>query len=95
MQFDGNLVEYRSHGSAPLWATGTSGNFGAYAVMQVDGDFVVYPHGESAPATGRPTPALWSTGTYGLRGSALELLDDGVIVVRGPNQGAVRWTSGG
>jgi serine/threonine protein kinase len=95
MQPDGNLVEYPRHGSKPLWQSGSSGNFGAYAVVQVDGDFVVYPHGESAPPPGHPTPALWSTGTYGHPGASVELLDDGATVVRLPHRGATIWTSTG
>jgi eukaryotic-like serine/threonine-protein kinase len=95
MQPDGNLVEYPRHGSRPSWQSGSSGNFGAYAVVQVDGDFVVYPHGESAPPPGHPTPALWSTGTYGHPGTSVEILNDGATVVRLPHRGATIWTSTG
>ena len=81
MQSDGNLVEYLASSRSPRWETGTSGNFGAYAVVQADGDFVVYPKGKSAPPPGDPTLALWSSGSFGHPGSLVKLQDDGVVVV--------------
>jgi serine/threonine-protein kinase len=93
MQSDGNLVEYALPGASPVWATATSGNFGAYAVMQVDGDFVVYPGGRSAPAPGGRTPALWSSGTFGHPGAFVELLPGGATEVRGPSGGVALWSS--
>ncbi len=94
MQADGNLVEYRVPADTPVWTTATSGNFGAYAVMQVDGDFVVYPGGHSSPAPGHQTPALWSSGTFGHPGATLALLADGTTVVRASGGGPTLWTSG-
>jgi len=94
MQADGNLVEYRIPADTPVWTTATSGNFGAYAVMQVDGDFVVYPAGHSSPAPGHQTPALWSSGTFGHPGATVALLADGTTVVRPTAGGAALWTSG-
>lgn len=52
---DGNLVLYRTSDNKPIWSTGT-GSTAAYAVMQGDGNFVVY----STSGT-----ALWSTESYG------------------------------
>jgi len=92
MQSDGNLVDYARQGMVPQWESGTSGNFGAYAVMQVDGDFVVYPMGKSAPAPGQPTPALWSSGSYGHPGSYADLKQDGQAVVR-TEGGSILWRS--
>jgi serine/threonine protein kinase len=92
MQTDGNLVEYADHHGPPVWESGTSGNFGAYAVMQADGDFVVYPHGQSAPPPGQPTPALWSSGTYGHPGSYVELEGNGTTVMRTAG-GSTFWRS--
>ncbi|MGD3105189.1 hypothetical protein [Streptomyces sp. YGL11-2] len=43
-----------------LWHTGTAGNYGAYALLQDDGNFVVYRKG-GGPKTGG---ALWATGTW-------------------------------
>jgi len=54
MQRDGNLVLYQHFGSnKAIWQTGTGGHPGAYAVMQKDGNFVLY-------AGSHP---IWSTGT--------------------------------
>jgi serine/threonine protein kinase len=92
MQADGNLVEYDGHRGLPTWQSGTSGNFGAYAVVQADGDFVVYPKGRSAPAPGLPTPALWSSGTYGHPGSYVELPSNGTTLVRA-RSGSILWRS--
>ena len=52
MQSDGNLVDYADNRTVPIWATGTSGNFDSYVVMQPDGDLVVYPHGKSCTCAG-------------------------------------------
>ncbi|NDC22198.1 hypothetical protein EBZ57_02395, partial [bacterium] len=41
MQYDGNLVLYAADGSA-LWSSMTYNNPGAYAVMQNDGNLVIY-----------------------------------------------------
>ena len=50
MQSDGNFVIYGPNGA--LWATNTSGNPGAYLVVQGDGNLVVY----------KPVP-IWATNT--------------------------------
>ena len=70
MQTDGNLVLY-SFG-VPLWATGTNGAGGDVAVMQGDGNFVLYDD-HSQP--------LWASGTDGHGGAFLALQDDGNMVV--------------
>lgn len=92
MQADGNLVVYVENRGTPVWQAATSGNFGSYAVMQADGDFVVYPKGRSAPAPGQPTPALWSSGTFGHPDAHAELQNDGLMVVRASN-GSILWRS--
>jgi hypothetical protein len=94
MQPDGNLVEYAQPGGSPIWESATSGNFGAYAVAQVDGDFVVYPKGKSAPPQGQPTPALWSSGSFGHPGSYVELRDNGDTVLLKAGSSTVLWKSG-
>ncbi len=93
MQSDGNLVEYRTTARVTEWETGTSGNFGAYAVVQADGDFVVYPQGKTSPAPGEPTPALWSSGTFGHPGASVALQDSGAVVVRASDHGTVLWSN--
>ena len=70
MQEDGNLVVI-SLGHA-IWASGTSGNPGAYAVMQGDGNLVVY----SSSGAG-----LWASGTSGHGGASVVMQDDGNLVV--------------
>lgn len=81
MQGDGNLVLYRNGGPA-LWSTQTNGTAGNKAVMQSDGNFVVYD----------PSHALFDTGTYGNSGAELVVQDDGNVVVY---QGAsALWATG-
>jgi hypothetical protein len=70
MQTDGNLVWY--HGSAPLWASGTAGSSGYAAIMQGDGNFVLYDE---------KGHALWSARTEGHAGADLALQNDGNLVV--------------
>ncbi|TDW24243.1 hypothetical protein [Kribbella kalugense] len=67
MQSDGNLVLLKS-GKA-IWSTGTKS--GAYAVMQLDGNFVLY--------SGKKV-ALWGTKTT-RKGSVLQLQDTGNFVI--------------
>jgi hypothetical protein len=81
MQTDGNLVLYM--GDRALWATGTKGKGGAVAVMQGDGNLVVYD---------RRNKALWASGTNGHSGATLAVQNDGNLVVYGPGQHPV-WAS--
>lgn len=69
-QTDGNLVLYS--GSAPLWASGTLGRGVGSAVMQGDGNLVIYN------AAHQP---LWASGTFGNTGSTLAVQDDGNVVI--------------
>ncbi len=94
MQLDGNLVEYAAHKSDVEWESDTSGNFNAYAVMQSDGNFVVYPAGKAAPAPGHPTSALWDSGTSGHSGAAVQLLDDGALEIKSASNNKVLWRAG-
>ena len=72
MQSDGNLVLYRTMFGLPLFATNTNGKPVDRAVMQGDGNFVLYaPDG---------TPH-WATGTWGHPGARIVLQDDGNLVV--------------
>jgi hypothetical protein len=79
---DGNLVLY--FGSTALWTPSTEGNPGADAVMQTDGNFVVY-----SPAS----VALWNSGTEGNGGAFLAMQSDGNLVVYSPAN-APLWNSG-
>jgi hypothetical protein len=95
MQADGNLVAYLRTSAypgapaVPLWSTGTSGHPGAYALMQPDGNLVLYRAG-GGPATGG---ALWSTGTFGHPGAHTVLQDDGNLVTYSPT-GTALWSTG-
>ncbi|MER6075362.1 hypothetical protein ABT187_42620 [Streptomyces sp. NPDC001817] len=93
MQTDGNLVARLNTGSGSgqvVWSTGTSGNSGAYAVMQTDGNLVVYT------STGGPGKggALWSSRTNGNQGAYATVQTDGNIVVYGKASTAALWSSG-
>jgi hypothetical protein len=70
LQTDGNLVLYdHKMGTGPVWATGVRGD---YAVMQSDGNFVLYQWSGHA---------VWASGTWRYPGSYLALQDDGNLVV--------------
>lgn len=93
MQTDGNLVARLKTGSGSgqvVWSTGTSGNPGAYAVMQTDGNLVVYKN-SGGPGKGG---ALWSSHTYGNPGAYATVQDDGNIVVYGKASTSPLWRSG-
>ncbi|WP_157537551.1 ricin-type beta-trefoil lectin domain protein [Kitasatospora azatica] len=81
MQGDGNLILSPLNSSTVLWASGTYNHPGAYAKMQVDGNFVVYDSSNNA---------LWSTQTFGT--NRLRLQTDRNLVVY-DNNSKVLWTS--
>jgi hypothetical protein len=69
LQTDGNLVLYDASGHA-TWATGTWGQQVDYAIMQVDGNLVLYGNGA----------ALWASGTSASH-ARLVVRDDGNVVL--------------
>ena len=71
MQSDGNLVEYNLQTSAAVWASNTGWSHGAHAVMQTDGNLVIYSSAGSA---------IWASGTSGRTGVSATLQDDGNFV---------------
>ncbi len=82
MQTDGNLVAYQ--GKNPLWASDTAGQSNAFAIIQDDGNFVVYRREGLQP--------LWSSETYGGRvapshssflSDAIHILGNGISAVGG------------
>ncbi|MFL6075886.1 MAG: hypothetical protein ACJ73S_21045 [Mycobacteriales bacterium] len=83
LQQDGNLV--LRQGDTALWSTGTTGRAvpTATAIMQGDGNFVLY---DAASA------AVWASGTSGQPGADLVLQDDGTLVVYSP-AGVPLWAS--
>ena len=75
MQTDGNLVLYRNEkqGSVARWSTATNRTDGYVAVMQKDGNFVVY---------GRHSNALWNSRTEGHSDvSEVAVQGDGNLVI--------------
>ncbi len=85
LQKDGNLVLYKQKrvptqfkwaDHAAIWNSKTAGKGGVKAVMQTDGNFVIYN------TNGK---ALWNTGTQGHPGSKLSLQGDGNLVIYGPS----------
>ncbi len=83
MQNDGNLVLYTTHDDHPIWASATNSIEPRYAVMQEDGNFVVYN-----PAR----KAVWSSNTYKYRGAFLVLQNDGNMVIYQASKAV--WSSG-
>ncbi|MFF7637460.1 glycoside hydrolase domain-containing protein [Kitasatospora sp. NPDC008050] len=88
MQSDGNLVAYaKVGGTGPgpaMWSSKTSGNPGAYLVLQWDGNLVL----DSAGGT-----QLWSSTTGGNPKDSLTVQPDGNIVLYRANNSAA-WASG-
>jgi hypothetical protein len=88
MQPDGNLVMYRRRDGKTLWSSRTSGHAGAYAVMQAEGNLVVYGAGKRA---------LWSTRTSGNSHAYTVMQNDGNLVVYrrtgGTGKGGSLWAS--
>lgn len=70
MQGDGNLVLSRD--GNVIWATATNGHPNSHAVMQGDGNFVLYESGGAV---------LWHTHTNGRAGARLLVQDDGNLVI--------------
>ena len=71
-QTDGNLVLNDARDGTALWSTATGGTAPGQALMQADGNFVVY---------GADGGALWSSGTGGNPGAYLWVQDDGGLAV--------------
>lgn len=71
MQSDGNFVVRRNSDNKALWHAGTHGNSGARAVMQSDGNFVVYAANNAV---------LWASNTVNGR-SRLVMQNDGNLVI--------------
>lgn len=83
MQGDGNLVLYRTDDGVPLWSSDTWQQPVTHAVMQQDGNFVLYTDEEKP---------LWATNTDGNPGAWIVLQDDGNVVLYG-DSGVALWAS--
>jgi hypothetical protein len=79
---DGNLVE--RYGNLAVWDTVTAGMGVVKAIMQTDGNFVLYDR------NGR---AVWESNTAGNAGASLTFQNDGNIVIT--HYGRVLWSSFG
>jgi hypothetical protein len=79
---DGNLVLYQ--GSTALWASGTAGKASANAIMQGDGNFVIYSTSGAA---------LWASNTAGNAGAYLSVQNDGNTVIYS-SSGTALWSTG-
>jgi hypothetical protein len=80
MQNDGNLVLYPIGSSDAVWYSGTHGHQVDWAVLQEDGNFVIYGEGR----------ALWHSHTHGNPGAYLVLQDDRSVVIYNP-EGRPLW----
>ena len=74
LQGDGNLVLYRLSDHKAIWASGTNGQAASKAIMQQDGNFVIY---------GFPN-AIWASGTNGKPNSFLVVQKNGNVVIYEP-----------
>src|SRR5262249_347971 len=74
LQDDGNLVRYRLTDHKALLASNTAGKAASKAIMQGDGNFVVY---------GYPNP-IWASNTAGKVNSYVILQNDGNAVIYEP-----------
>jgi hypothetical protein len=92
MRATGALILTVASTGEPLWSSGTTGHHHAYATVQADGNFVIYPRGASAPAPGEPTDALFSTLTQAGPDAQLNLLNDGDVVLMAGHR--TLWQSG-
>ncbi|HEV2060317.1 MAG TPA: hypothetical protein VGR11_13255 [Solirubrobacteraceae bacterium] len=81
-----NIALYRADCAVPRWAQYKKDGAGSdiRAVMQGDGNFVLYHQGW--------TP-LWSSGTYGNPGSYIVMQNDGNLVIYNPG-GRALWATG-
>lgn len=82
MQTDGNLV--LEQGGRPVWAAGTNGTGATKAILQPDGNFVVYAG---------DTDAKWATKTNGKGADHLTVQPDRDVVLYG-NDGTALWSTG-
>jgi hypothetical protein len=85
MQSDGNLVAYSGQGSGnAMWWSNTAGGVGAYAIMQTDGNFVVYNWSGGA---------AFQTRTNGNPNSRLTMQSDGNLVLYRSDNAPLWWSN--
>lgn len=81
MQGDGNLA--LNDNGRGIWGAGTNGKGGDHAIMQDDGNFVIYTSGNSP---------VWASNTPGHPGAFVVVQDDGNVVVYDPSNHPL-WAS--
>ena len=93
LQTNGNLVLYQlgANGTnTTLWSSHTAGQAAVEAVMQTDGNLVVYGANNADGSWNR----LWSSATNGNPGATLAVEDDGELVISLPGGGPALWAYG-
>ncbi|MFM8295753.1 MAG: hypothetical protein ACKN9E_14565, partial [Microcystaceae cyanobacterium] len=80
LQQDGNLVLTNALGTI-LWSTGTSGKGVVQALMQTDGNFVLYNQVQPTNQPGSASNAVWSTETSKNPGAYLSLTNNGTLAI--------------
>ncbi len=90
LQEDGNLVLYRLKKDktvhSALWSSGTNGQSAEKAVMQIDGNFVIYNYNKKA---------IWNSGTSDVENidAFLVLQNDGNLVMYNKNSPRRPWNT--
>ena len=84
LQSDGNLVIYRKPSNRAIWSSKTQGRGVIKAVMQYDGNFVLYTANNVA---------RWHTGTDFKPANHLLLQDDGNLVIYSMGSPTSNWAS--
>lgn len=88
-QDDGDLVIYRKNGMEPIWSSGTTGYPAYRAIMQYDGNLVIY-YGKPYQ---RGEKSIWASNTWENNNNAhLVLEDNGNLVIYNSSNKAV-WQS--
>lgn len=81
LQYDGNLVLYRS--LKPVWSSNSAGTRVSRLVMQPDGNLVLYDTNGGV---------VWSSGTHGNSGARVTTQTDGNLVIYSSSEVAL-WTT--
>ncbi|WP_442807845.1 hypothetical protein [Trinickia soli] len=95
MQADGNLVEYDLTTHVTAWSTNTAKSGATVAIMQKDGNFVLYKTDPDTLCVNGKND-VWSSGTNGHSGAYLTVEANGDVVVDSTNGSKSRalWQSG-
>jgi hypothetical protein len=84
LKSDGNLIIYRKPSDKVIWSSKTQGRGVVRAIMQNDGDFVLYT---------KSREAIWHTNTYKKPKNHLLLQNDGNLVLYSMGAPTVQWAS--